>query len=150
MQRLVVDVQAEYTTIYGGGDDTPMDLTEFDPPHGAFLLAYDPATPSERAVAMGGWRLRPDVEVLGGVTAAEIKRMYVVPSHRGTGLAPVMLRALEDSARESGADVMVLETGRPQEAAVALYLRAGYLDAGLRFGHYADEEHAIYLGKRLN
>lgn len=148
VQRLVVDVQAEYTTIYGGGDDTPLDLTEFDPPSGAFLLAYE-AVSGDQAVAMGGWRFRPDVRVLGGVRAAEIKRMYVVPSHRGTGLAPLMLGALEDSALVAGADVMVLETGRPQAAAVALYLRAGYVDAGHRFGHYAHEEHALYLGKPL-
>jgi ribosomal protein S18 acetylase RimI-like enzyme len=147
VQRLVVDVQAEYTTIYGGGDDTPLDLTEFDPPAGAFLLAQ--AASPQQAVAMGGWRFRPDVEALGGVRAAEIKRMYVVPTHRGRGLAQLMLASLEESARDAGGDVMVLETGRPQIAAVALYLRAGYVDAGVRFGHYAHEEHALYLGKRL-
>ncbi len=143
--RLVADIQAEYVTIYGGGDDTPMALDEFDPPSGDFLAAYAEDLP----VAMGGWRFRPDVQVFAGARAAEIKRMYVVPSRRGTGLAQLMLTSLEDSARAAGADVMVLETGRPQLAAVALYARAGYTDAGARFGHYADSEHAIYLAKRL-
>lgn len=145
VQRLVVDIQAEYGEIYGGGDETPLDLNEFDPPTGAFLVAYDDG----RAVAMGGWRLRSDVQALGGARAAEVKRMYVVPAHRRQGLAQLTLDRLEASARDAGADVMVLETGLPQSGAVALYASAGYVDAGHRFGFYADSEHAIYLAKRL-
>ena len=145
VQRLVVDIQAEYVEIYGGGDDTPLDLNELDPPNGAFLVAYDDGEP----IAMGGWRFRPDVEALGGLRAAEVKRMYVVPTRRRQGVARIMLSNLEDSARAAGADVMVLETGLPQRGAVALYSSAGYVDAGLRFGFYADNDHAIYLGKRL-
>lgn len=145
VQRLVLDIQAEYVEIYGGGDETPMDLHEFDPPNGAFLVGYDAAEP----ITMGGWRLRGDVAALGGVKCAEVKRMYVVPSRRRDGLALLTLGRLEDSARHAGADVMVLETGRPQHGAVALYNRAGYVDAGLRFGFYADSEHAVYLARRL-
>lgn len=145
VQVLVAGVQAEYVEIYGGGDETPIDLHEFDPPNGAFLLVYDTGQP----VAMGGWRLRPDIEALGGLRAAEVKRMYVVPARRRQGLAQLTLTSLEDSARGQGADVMVLETGLPQQGAVALYDSAGYVDAGTRFGFYADSEHAIYLGKRL-
>lgn len=145
VQGLVVEVQAEYVQIYGGGDQTPIEAAMFDPPTGMFLIAYDDGKP----VAMGGWRSRPDVPQLAEMRAAEIKRMYVVPHRRGTGLAQLMLTRLESTARAAGSRMMILETGQPQAAAVALYRGAGYTDT-VRFGYYANEEHAIYLGKPLS
>jgi GNAT superfamily N-acetyltransferase len=144
-QRLAADVQAEYVQIYGAGDQTPLADHMFEPPGGIFLVAYAAGEP----VAMGGWRVRPDVTELVGSTVAEIKRMYVVPQWRGTGAARFMLARLEVTAREAGLAMMVLETGQPQAAAVALYRRAGYTDT-VRFGYYADEEQAVYLGKPLS
>jgi ribosomal protein S18 acetylase RimI-like enzyme len=43
---------------------------------------------------------------------------------------------------------MLLETGQPQIAAVALYRSSGYVDVE-RFGHYADSETALNLGRPL-
>jgi hypothetical protein len=43
---------------------------------------------------------------------------------------------------------MVLETGEPQVAAVALYRRCGYVDIA-PYGFYADEPGVVSLGKRL-
>ena len=43
---------------------------------------------------------------------------------------------------------MVLETGSPQVAAVALYRSSGYADIE-RFGYYADEPDALNLGRPL-
>lgn len=144
VQRLVAEVQAEYVQIYGAGDQTPLADGVFEPPDGIFLVAYAEGEP----VAMGGWRVRPDVSEVIESTVAEIKRMYVVPERRGTGLARFMLTRLEGTAREAGLGMMVLETGQPQAAAVALYRSAGYTDT-VRFGYYADEEQAVYLGKPL-
>jgi GNAT superfamily N-acetyltransferase len=145
VQLLVDSVQAEYTSIYGNGDETPFAADEFRAPHGDFYLAYDRESP----LAMGGWRFRPDVIALGGSRAAEIKRMYVAPSRRGSGLAASVLAHLESTARDAGADLMILETGRPQRAAVAFYAKSGYRDAGVQFGFYAGHEHSMYLAKRL-
>lgn len=56
----------------------------------------------------------------------EIKRMYIVPSHRGSGLSDRLLAAVEEAAREQGAQRIVLHTGDQQRAAIAFYQRHGY------------------------
>jgi ribosomal protein S18 acetylase RimI-like enzyme len=58
------------------------------------------------------------------------------------------LTALEASATAAGADWMLLETGQPQIAAVGLYRSSGYVNVE-PFGHYADSEMALSLGRPL-
>jgi putative acetyltransferase len=58
--------------------------------------------------------------------AAEIKRMFVRPEARGTGLARLLLERLEDEARARGFHLLRLETGTLQPEARSLYERAGY------------------------
>jgi GNAT superfamily N-acetyltransferase len=144
VQELVAAVQEEYVVRYGSPDETPIDASVFDPPGGAFFLGSLEGVP----VAIGGWRFRSDVAALGGSRAAEVKRMYVVPSARRAGHARVFLAHLEDTAREAGADVMVLETGLRQPEALALYRTAGYLPVD-GFGFYKEFSNVRYLGKRL-
>jgi ribosomal protein S18 acetylase RimI-like enzyme len=144
IQALVAEVQAEYTVLYGGPDSTPLEDGVFDPPGGAFFLAYDGDVP----VAMGGWRLRTDVRPWGLTPAAEVKRMYVAPAARRRGYARAVLAHLEQTARAAGAEVMVLETGAPQQAAIAMYVAAGYVRVE-RFGHYAWSPTQRCFGKRL-
>ncbi|MFG2060444.1 GNAT family N-acetyltransferase [Micromonospora sp. NPDC048871] len=81
-----------------------------------FLVARDA---DGTAVGCGGLRLlTPD--------SAEIKRMYVVPAARGTGVAVAILRALEQRARELGVRTLLLETGTAQPEAMRFYEREGY------------------------
>jgi GNAT superfamily N-acetyltransferase len=137
-QDLVREVLADLGRRYGGsGDDTPVRPDEFQPPLGAFLVAFRTGQP----VACGGWRTAP-----GG--AAEIKRMYVVPAARGRGIALALLRALEDSAREAGRTRAILETGTLQPEAIALYGKAGYRRIP-DFGHYKDEPGVRSFGRDL-
>jgi ribosomal protein S18 acetylase RimI-like enzyme len=143
-QLLVAEVQAEYVARYGGPDNTPMDPTVFDEPAGAFFVGYLDDVP----VAMGGWRMRPDVVRLQGRQTVEIKRMYVAPRGRRRGLARVVLAHLEQTARNSGADVIVLETGIAQPEAIALYESSGY-EPVEKFGHYAWSPKSRCYGKRL-
>lgn len=145
VQALVADLQQEFVRRYGGPDATPLDPAMFDAPDGHFLVGYSGGI----AVAMGGWRRRPDVAALGGTSVAEIKRMYVVPAAQRRGHARAILAALEESARSSGADVMVLETGAEQPEAIALYESAGYVPIP-GYGLYRDSPLARYLGKRLS
>jgi GNAT superfamily N-acetyltransferase len=56
----------------------------------------------------------------------ELKRMYVSPSHRGTGVSVALLTAVEDAARALGGRRIILQTGDRQPDAVRLYERAGY------------------------
>ena len=140
---LVARVQEEYVERYGSPDETPLDPDMFDPPEGLFLVAYLDGVP----VGTGAWRHTP-VLALGGSLAAEIKRMYVVPEHRGTGLARRILAELENTAVAAGHDLIVLETGLMQPEAIALYESSGYLPiAG--FGHYADSELNRCFAKRV-
>lgn len=143
-QALIEQVQHEYTALYGGPDETPLDPAMFDPPRGAFFVGYLDGAP----VAMGGWRFRPDVSAFGRERAAEIKRMYVAAAARRTGLARRVLAHLEETARRSGVDVMVLETGTSQPEAIALYTSSGYA-AVEGFGHYAWSPKSRYYGKPL-
>lgn len=143
-QGLIAEVQEEYVRRYGGPDGTPLDLDVFDRPNGAFFVGYFGDVP----VAMGGWRLRPDVLRLGGRLSAEIKRMYVAPPGRRMGLARAVLAHLERTATEAGADVMVLETGIAQPEAIGLYESSGY-EPVEKFGHYAWSPKSRCYGKRL-
>ncbi len=141
---LVAEVQAEYTVRYGGPDETPLDPTMFDEPSGAFFVAYTEGVP----VAMGGWRFRVDVAAFGRVRSAEIKRMYVVPRLRRAGWARQVLATLEATARDAGADLMVLETGIEQPEAIALYVSEGYTPVE-GFGYYKWSRKSRYFGKPL-
>jgi GNAT superfamily N-acetyltransferase len=137
-------VQRFYAELYGGPDDSPVAHEEFAPPGGAFFVGYL----ADRPVAMGGWRFT-SVEVPGALRPVEIKRMYVSDDLRRRGLARRMLEVLESSAWAAGADAVILETGRPQTAAVALYRATGYTDIP-GFGHYAAWPQSVSLGKRLD
>lgn len=57
----------------------------------------------------------------------ELKRMYVAPTHRGTGVSTALLAAAEDAARALGARRIILQTGDRQPDAVRLYEKAGYV-----------------------
>ena len=140
---LVARVQQEYVERYGGPDESHVDPTEFDPPGGLFLVGYLGSTP----IATGAWR-RVDVSALGGTSVAEIKRMYVVPEHRGTGLSRVVLAELERTATAAGHDVLILETGLKQPEAIGLYTSSGYVPIE-GFGHYCGNELSRSFGRRL-
>lgn len=61
-----------------------------------------------------------------GSEYAEIKRMYIRPQFRGTGLARHVLTRLTAHALEKNIDLLRLETGIHQHAAIALYERIGF------------------------
>jgi GNAT superfamily N-acetyltransferase len=140
---LIARVQEEYVERYGGPDESPIEPAMFDPPEGLFLVAYLDGVP----VGTGAWRRTP-VLALGGSLAAEVKRMYVVPEHRGSGLARRILAELESTAAGAGHDLIVLETGLMQPEAIGLYESSGYRSIQ-RFGHYRDSELNRCYGKRL-
>ena len=80
------------------------------------IVAYD----GDIAIACGCFRSTKEP------TTIEIKRMYVRPGRRGTGIASKILGALETWAGEEGYTQSILETGIKQPEAIALYSRAGY------------------------
>jgi putative acetyltransferase len=80
--------------------------------------------------------------------AAEIKRMYVEPDARGSGVATAILRALEDHARALGVTILKLETGWGQPDALAFYEREGYLRIE-NFGPYVGADISRCYARRL-
>jgi len=144
---LTDQVQAHYRALYDGpGDVSLVEVADFEAPTGHFVVGYLDGEP----VAMGGWRRLGERPGLPSPNAAEIKRMYVAPTARGRGLSHIVLTELETTARAAGLDWLVLETGRPQTSAVALYRSAGYREVdGTPYGHYLGEPDAIHLGKML-
>jgi len=79
---------------------------------------------------------------------AEIKRMYVRPQFRGTGLAKLMLRHLSDYAQARGIELLRLETGIHQPAALGLYERSGFRLIP-PFGEYREDPLSRFYEKRL-
>ncbi|MET0233177.1 MAG: GNAT family N-acetyltransferase [Kibdelosporangium sp.] len=56
----------------------------------------------------------------------ELKRMYVTPEARGTGVAQVLMRAAADVVVDGGGRRIILETGVRQPEAIRLYEKSGY------------------------
>ncbi|MCA6361818.1 MAG: GNAT family N-acetyltransferase [Bacteroidetes bacterium] len=79
----------------------------------------------------------------------EIKRMYVLPAHRGRGIAAAMLRELEMWAADEGNEQAVLETGKKMPEAIGLYQKSGYVFIP-NFGQYAGVESCVCMGKQFN
>ncbi|GGL10896.1 GNAT family N-acetyltransferase [Mangrovihabitans endophyticus] len=128
VQKVVAEALADLSQRYGGsGDDTPVTMSDFDPPDGAFFVAVRDGT----LVGSGGWRRHG--------SDAELKRMFTTPAARGLGVARRMLATIEESARVAGCGRMILETGYLQPEAIALYESAGYRRIA-DFGHYAGED----------
>lgn len=145
--KLDAQVQVEYRTRYEGeGDATFLDPAMFVPPVGLYLLAYGA---SDAPVASGGWRGQDHSDEGYSDGDAEIKRMYVVPEARGTGLARRILAELEADARAAGRTRMVLETGDQQPEAIALYLSSGY-SLSEKFGYYRFHESSRCMTKPLH
>ncbi|MEO6283940.1 MAG: GNAT family N-acetyltransferase [Dyadobacter sp.] len=81
-------------------------------------------------------------------TTIEIKRMYVEPSFRGKGIASGIVNELETWALELKNSFAVLETGKKQPEAVAMYQKLGYLLTE-RYGQYSDWDNSICMRKQL-
>ena len=78
----------------------------------------------------------------------EIKQMYVSPNHRGKGIATTILSALEQWASELSYAKCILETGKKQPEAIALYKKNGYAMIP-NYGQYAAIENSVCFKKEL-
>ncbi|WP_242927683.1 GNAT family N-acetyltransferase [Pontibacter vulgaris] len=79
---------------------------------------------------------------------AEIKRMFVYTSVRGQGIAKSILTELEHWAKELGYEKCLLETGKKQPEAIALYQKSGYTLIP-NYGQYAGVENSVCMQKYL-
>jgi len=78
----------------------------------------------------------------------EVKRMYTSPANRGKGIASKVLTELESWAAELSYEKCVLETGKKQPEAIALYKKNGY-SLIPNYGQYAGVENSVCFEKNL-
>lgn len=83
-----------------------------------------------------------------GSDAMEVKRMFVYPEMRGRGVAVKILTELEQWAAELGYDRCILETGKKQPEAIALYKKSGY-EVTPNYGQYAGIDNSVCFEKRI-
>ena len=78
----------------------------------------------------------------------EVKRMYTLPAHRGKGIAGLVLGELERWAAELFYQKCVLETGKRQPEAIALYKKSRYKLIP-NYGQYQGVENSVCFEKEV-
>jgi GNAT superfamily N-acetyltransferase len=116
--ELVPGYVAEIQSLYPQwSPDVPPRLTaqDVEPPGGRWLVAYVDQLP----VGCGALKRLDDM-------SAEIKRLFVTPEYRGSGVARALMTRLEEVAAAAGYLTIRLDTGPSQPASRALFSSSGY------------------------
>lgn len=129
--------RTELDARYGSDDHEPGTPPSADD-IAVFLVAFDA---DGSPVGCGALRRLDDA-------TAEIKRMFVAPASRGTGVSSAVLRALEDEARAMGVTELRLETGTEQPDAIRFYEREGYAPIP-NFGPYVGSAISLCYARTL-
>lgn len=79
----------------------------------------------------------------------EIKRMYIEIETRGKGFATLILKELELWAFELAYKTCILETGKRQPEAIALYTKTGY-EIIPNYGQYEGIENSVCFQKNVS
>ena len=102
----------------------------------------------DAAVGCIAFRPMRSVDPAAPADECELKRMYVRPHARRSGVARGMLIRLEEEAWRLGFGRLVLETGNRQPEAIRLYETHGYTEIPL-FGQYVTSGTSICYQKFL-
>lgn len=79
---------------------------------------------------------------------AEVKRVFIKQEYRGKGISNKLMVLLENAAKEQGYRYLILESGEPLVAAMALYKKIGYKVIP-NYGQYKDMPDSICMKKKL-
>jgi SsuE family FMN reductase len=119
LHPLLDELRVEYATRYATDGPheslTEVPATDFEPPHGCFVVIQEGAD-----IIAGGALRRYQADT------AEVKRVWTSLRHRRRGLGLRLMAELESTATELGYRRIHLTTGPRQPEARSLYLRAGY------------------------
>jgi len=129
----------EIRPLYADNIDTSLPLPSNDPavPRSLYLIARLDGNP------VGSAALSPLDE-----TTTEVRRMYVLPTHKRKGIARLLLEHIEKTAIAFGYSNLRLETGNRQFAAIELYQSCGYR-AIPPFGEYSHDPTSVCFEKVL-
>jgi putative acetyltransferase len=139
-RRLLALSEAYLSTLYPAESnhfETPEALAQ---PHVRFIGIHS----GGELIACGGAKLMQDDGRYG-----EIKRVFVLPEHRGKGLARAIMATLESLLRREGYPLARLETGISQPEALGLYRTLGYVER-TPFGAYRPDPLSVFMEKRLH
>ncbi|GGC13551.1 GNAT family N-acetyltransferase [Dyadobacter sediminis] len=84
---------------------------------------------------------------MAGDSTIELKRMFVDPAFRSQGIASAIVGELEKWAKENDCEHAILETGKGQPEAIALYAKLGYSMAD--DSDFASSERSVCMKKKL-
>lgn len=115
MTAYFVELDKRFPEGFDVGDSIVADAHKYREPSGCFLVGYRDGV----AVACGAASVFSDDIV-------EVKRMWVHPDHRGSGVGAGLLAELETAAAARGATTVYLDTNSELTEALRLYRRAGY------------------------
>lgn len=135
---LVVALDRYQAALYPPESNHFLDLAALAAPDIRFLVARRDG----HAIGCGALR------VVAG-RYGELKRMYVAPEARGSGVGRKLLDALETIARTEGLPQLTLETGIAQPEALGLYRAAGFRN-GPPFGEYQPDPLSLFLYKPVD
>jgi len=137
-QALMALSEAYMSALYPAESNHFEPADSLRPPQGSFYGLWH----GGRLVGCGGVKC---FEVDG---YGEIKRLFVLGSERGRGLARQLMARLEADLVERGLRLARLETGIHQPEALGLYRRLGYVERG-PFGGYAPDPLSAFFEKAL-
>ena len=140
-QALIAQSEALMSALYPSESNHFEPADGLRPPGGSFLGLWR----GERLVGCGGVK---HFAAAGEPAYGEIKRLFVLDSERGRGLARRLMAALEAELIARGVRLARLETGIHQPEALALYRRLGYVERP-PFGGYALDPLSVFFEKAL-
>ena len=79
---------------------------------------------------------------------AEVKRVFVSPVYRGRRIGKTLMEKMEQHAKILGYSALILESGEPLAAAMALYRGLGY-HVIPNYGPYRDMPDSVCMEKKL-
>jgi len=101
------------------------------------VIAYD----NENAIGCASMKKYDNISY-------EVKRVFIKPDYRRSGIAEKLMKEIEDRAKEKGVLSLILETGNQLTPAVKLYQKLNYKIIE-NYGQYKDIEKSICMKKIL-
>ncbi|NNE27896.1 MAG: GNAT family N-acetyltransferase [Saprospiraceae bacterium] len=136
-RKLVAQLDSELAIIDGDDHDFYHQYNGIEDIKYALVLYYE-----DQPVSCGAIKPFDD-------NSMEVKRMYTLPDARGLGYASKILSGLEEWANKLGFTYCILETGKRQADAVALYNKRNY-DIIPNYGPYTNVKNSVCFRKKVS